>query len=63
MIAIRPMTADDNPQVERITDAAAAAWLKQDRETELNPLGSRVIAGRFQKEPAGCFVAEDPPVA
>ena len=58
MMAIRPMTADDIPQVERITDAAAA-WLKQDRETELNPLGSRLIAGRFQKEPDGCFVAED----
>jgi predicted N-acetyltransferase YhbS len=60
MMAIRPMTADDIPQVEHITDAAAA-WLKQDRETELNPLASRLIAGRFQKEPDGCFVAEDQP--
>lgn len=60
MMAIRPMTADDIPQVEHITDAAAA-WLKQDRETELNPLASRLIAGRFQKEPDGCFVADDQP--
>ena len=50
MIAIRPMTADDNPHVERITDAAAAAWLKLNRETELNPFGSRLIASRFQQD-------------
>ena len=59
MMAIRPMTADDIPQVERIIDAATAAWLKQHRETELNPFGSRLIAGRFQKEPDGCFIAEE----
>jgi GNAT superfamily N-acetyltransferase len=56
-MAIRPMTAEDIPQVEHIMDAAAS--LKPPRETELNPLGSRLIAGRFQKEPGGCFIAED----
>jgi GNAT superfamily N-acetyltransferase len=60
MIAIRPMTADDLPQVGHIANAAAAAWLKQDRDTGSNLLGSHVIASRFPKDPDGCFVAEDP---
>ena len=34
MTTIRPMTAADIPQVERITDEALAAWLRQTREAE-----------------------------
>ncbi|MBI3329906.1 MAG: hypothetical protein HYZ81_24760 [Nitrospinae bacterium] len=60
MTTIRPMTADDIPQVERITDEALAAWLTHTRETEPAGVGSRLIRSRFHKEPGGCFVAEDP---
>ncbi len=60
MTTIRPMTAEDIPQVERITDEAWQAWLRQTQATEPEQLGSRLIRSRFHKEPAGCFVAEDP---
>ncbi|MBI3326830.1 MAG: hypothetical protein HYZ81_09030 [Nitrospinae bacterium] len=60
MTRIRPMTAADIPQVERITDEALAAWLRQTRETEPGQIVSYLIQSRFHKDPAGCFVVEDP---
>jgi GNAT superfamily N-acetyltransferase len=58
MITVRPMIAEELPQVERIIDAASAAWRKHTHEPE--PIASRIAKNRFHKEPAGCFVAEDP---
>ena len=58
MITVRPMIAEELPQVERIIDAASAAWRKHTREPE--PLAGRIAKNRFHKEPDGCFVAEDP---
>lgn len=60
MSTIRSMTADDITQVERVTDTALAAWLAHTREPEPDRVGSHLIRSRFHKEPAGCFVAEDP---
>jgi predicted N-acetyltransferase YhbS len=60
MTAIRPMTADDIPQVERIIDAEAAARRQGGRETELGGPAGRLTGSRFRKEPAGCLIAEDP---
>ncbi len=60
MTAIRPMTADDIPRVERIIVATAATRPKDSREAEPGPLASSLIKSRFHKEPAGCIVAEDP---
>ncbi|HSF31121.1 MAG TPA: GNAT family N-acetyltransferase [Candidatus Tectomicrobia bacterium] len=60
MIAIRPMTVDDIPQVERIIDAETAARRRDTGEAELEQLDSRLVKTRFHKEPTGCFVAEDP---
>lgn len=61
MTTVRPMTAEELPQVERIIDAASAAWRKHTREAEPEPLASRIAKNRFHKEPGGCFVAEEPP--
>jgi predicted N-acetyltransferase YhbS len=60
MTAIRPMTAEDIPQVERIIDAETAAKRQDTGEAGSEPPGSRLVKSRFHKEPAGCFVAEDP---
>jgi GNAT superfamily N-acetyltransferase len=60
MTAIRPMTADDMPQVERIIDAEAATRRKDLQETEPEQPARRLIKNRFHKEPAGCLVAENP---
>jgi predicted N-acetyltransferase YhbS len=60
MTAIRPMTAADIPQVERIIDAESAARQQDIRAGESEQSGSRLVKTRFHKEPAGCFVAEDP---
>jgi predicted N-acetyltransferase YhbS len=59
MASIRPMTADDIPQVERLIDTASDAGLKQARATTPEPAGSRLVRSRFHKEPTGCFVAAD----
>ena len=60
MTAIRPMTADDIPQVERVIDTETSAERQDSGEAGSNQPGSRLVKSRFQKEPAGCFVAEDP---
>ena len=60
MAAIRPMTADDIPQVERIIDTEAAADRQDSAEAGSGQPGSRLVKSRFHKEPEGCFVAEDP---
>lgn len=60
MTAIRPMRADDIPRVERIADAEATAKRQDTRETEPGQRASRLVKSRFQKEPMGCFVVEDP---
>src|SRR5262245_64811609 len=59
MIAIRPMTAEDIPQVERIIDAETAAQRQHTGEGGSEQSGSRFVKSRFHKEPAGCFVAQD----
>ncbi|MGH8071273.1 MAG: GNAT family N-acetyltransferase [Candidatus Entotheonellia bacterium] len=60
MTAIRPMTGEDIPQVERIIDAETAATRQDTGEAGSEPPGSRLVKSRFHKEPAGCFIAEDP---
>jgi GNAT superfamily N-acetyltransferase len=60
MTAIRPMAPDDMPQVERLIDAAAAARRQETGAAEAEPVSSRLVQNRFQKDPSGCFVAEDP---
>jgi predicted N-acetyltransferase YhbS len=60
MTAIRPMTAGDIPQVERIIDAEAAARQQDSSMGASEQSGSRLVKSRFHKEPTGCFVAEDP---
>jgi GNAT superfamily N-acetyltransferase len=60
MTAIRPMAPDDIPQVERLIDAAAAARRQETGAAEAEQIGSRLVQNRFQKDPTGCFVAEDP---
>jgi GNAT superfamily N-acetyltransferase len=60
MIAIRPMTADDIPQVERIIATETAARGQDTGEAALGQPDSRFVKTRFHKEPAGCLVAEDP---
>ena len=58
MTVIRPMTAEDMPQVERLMDAAAARR-KTLQGTDTGQPGGRLLHNRFHKEPSGCFVAED----
>jgi ribosomal protein S18 acetylase RimI-like enzyme len=60
MIAIRPMTAEDIPQVESLIDAEAASRRKTARKAGAEHAGGRIVKSRFHKEPLGCFVAEDP---
>ena len=60
MTAIRPMTADDIPRVERIIDTQTAANPSETGAARSEQPDSRLIKSRFEKEPAGCFVAEDP---
>jgi len=60
MTAIRPMTTDDLPQVERILDIQAAATTSQPGAARSEQPNRRLIQSRFQKEPTGCFVAENP---
>jgi GNAT superfamily N-acetyltransferase len=60
MTAIRPMTADDIPQVERIIDTETAGRRRDIGEAGSEQPGNRLVKTRFHKEPAGCFVAEDP---
>jgi len=60
MASIRPMTADDIPQVEHLIDTAAEAWRKHTSAIAPEYVGSRLVRSRFHKEPAGCFVAEEP---
>lgn len=60
MASIRPMSADEIPQVERLIDIASDAWLKQVSATTPEYIGSRLVGSRFHKEPSGCFVAADP---
>jgi GNAT superfamily N-acetyltransferase len=61
MTAIRPMTAEDIPQVEHIIDTETAAEQQDAGEAGSEQPASRFVKSRFHKEPAGCFVAEDPP--
>jgi predicted N-acetyltransferase YhbS len=58
MTVIRPMTAEDMPQVERLMEADAARR-KTLQGTDTGQPGGRLLQNRFHKEPAGCFVAED----
>jgi GNAT superfamily N-acetyltransferase len=60
MTAIRPMAPDDMSQVERIIDAETAARQQETGTAGAAQAGSRLVQSRFQKDPAGCFVAEDP---
>jgi GNAT superfamily N-acetyltransferase len=60
MTAIRRMTTDDIPQIERIIDAETAARLHETGAVAAAQAGSRLVQSRFQKDPAGCFVADDP---
>jgi GNAT superfamily N-acetyltransferase len=60
MTAIRSMTADDISQVERIIDSETAARPPDTGASRSEQRDGRLIKSRFQKEPAGCFVAEDP---
>jgi GNAT superfamily N-acetyltransferase len=60
MTAIRPMTADDIPQVERIIDTETATKRQDTGEAGSEQPDSRLVKSRFHKDPAGCFVAEDP---
>jgi ribosomal protein S18 acetylase RimI-like enzyme len=60
MTAIRPMTAADIPQVERLIDAETTAGRMGMQGTEPEKPASHLIKSRFQKEPEGCRVAEDP---
>jgi GNAT superfamily N-acetyltransferase len=60
MTAIRPMTADDIPRVERLIDTQTAANPSETDTARSAQPESRLIKSRFQKEPAGCLVAEDP---
>jgi GNAT superfamily N-acetyltransferase len=60
MAVIRPMAPDDMPQVERLIDAAAAARGQGTGAPAAEPAGSRIVQNRFQKDPAGCFVADYP---
>ena len=57
MIVIRPMTAEDMPQLERLMDADADRR-KTLRGTDTGQPGGRILQNRFHKEPSGCFVAE-----
>jgi GNAT superfamily N-acetyltransferase len=59
MTAIRSMTADDIPQVERMIDTETAAKPPENGADRSAQPESRLIKSRFQKEPAGCFVTED----
>lgn len=52
------MTADDLLQVMHLLDAAAAKRSLL-QKTESAGSASGLVQNRFQKEPAGCFVAED----
>jgi GNAT superfamily N-acetyltransferase len=60
MAVIRPMAPDDMPQVERLIDTATAARGQGTGAAPAEPVGSRIVQNRFQKDPAGCFVADDP---
>jgi GNAT superfamily N-acetyltransferase len=60
MPTIRPMTADDIPRVERLIDAETAARQRVTAAAGAEQTDSRLVKSRFQKDPAGCFVAEDP---
>lgn len=60
MIAIRPMTAEDTSQVERIIDMDTVAKQQNAVKAGSELPGSRFVRSRFHKEPTGCFVAEDP---
>lgn len=59
MTLIRPMTAADVPTVERLLDAASAAWHTHFDASEPLESGRRLVKNRFHKDPGGCFVAED----
>lgn len=60
MPTIRPMTADDIPRVERLIDAETAARQRETGAAATEQADSYLVESRFQKDPAGCFVAEDP---
>ena len=60
MTAIRPMTADDIVQVERLIDTVTSAHPPATGAVRSEQSDSRLIGTRFHKEPTGCFVAEDP---
>jgi N-acetylglutamate synthase-like GNAT family acetyltransferase len=60
MTAIRPMAPDDIPQVEHLIDAETAARRQMTAAAGAEQAGSRLVRNRFQKDSAGCFVAEDP---
>jgi GNAT superfamily N-acetyltransferase len=60
MTAIRSMTADDVPPVERMINIETAAKPPETGAARSAQPDTRLIKSRFQKEPAGCFVAEDP---
>jgi N-acetylglutamate synthase-like GNAT family acetyltransferase len=60
MAVIRPMTADDIPQVERIIAAETAGRRGETGEAGPDQTAGGLVKSRFHKEPAGCFVAEGP---
>jgi GNAT superfamily N-acetyltransferase len=60
MTTIRPMAPDDMSQLERLIDAETAARRRGTGAAGAEQADSRLMKSRFQKDPAGCFVAEDP---
>ena len=60
MSTIRAMRADDTSRAAQLLDAASRSRPQPPGEGEPVGIGSRLIGSRFHKEPAGCFVAEDP---
>jgi GNAT superfamily N-acetyltransferase len=60
MTTIRPMAPDDMSQLERLIDAETAARRRGTGAGRAAQADSRLVKNRFQKDPAGCFVADDP---
>jgi GNAT superfamily N-acetyltransferase len=60
MTTIRPMAPDDMSQLERLIDAETAARRQGTGAARAEQADSRLVKNRFQKDPAGCFVADDP---
>lgn len=62
MIVIRPMRPEDAEQVSAVDAVAFGAWWKQLRGEAAGDLARRTrtnVLVRLEKDPAGCFVAEE----